>query len=82
MRPKYREPFGIFAEGNKKCLEIKGNLPKSSKHLIWGTLIDYIYNYFSVNIIYWEVLLLRRERVMRNGTMGPSYNFMDMIRGN
>lgn len=26
----------IFAEGNKKCLEIKGKIPKSSKHLIWG----------------------------------------------
>lgn len=34
--PKYREPFNIFAEGNKKCLEIKGKSPKSSKHLIWG----------------------------------------------
>ncbi|MGN0016343.1 MAG: recombinase family protein [Candidatus Avelusimicrobium sp.] len=34
--PKYREPFNIFAEGNKKCLEIKGKIPKSSKHLIWG----------------------------------------------
>ena len=34
--PKYREPFNIFAEGNKKCLEIKDNLSKSSKHLIWG----------------------------------------------
>ena len=54
----------------------------SSRDSIWGTLIDYIYNYFSVNIIYWDVLLLRRERVMRNGTIGPSYNFMDMIRGN
>ena len=48
----------------------------------WGTLIEYIYNYFSVNTIYWEVLLVRREKVMRNGTIGPSYNFMDMIRGN
>ncbi len=47
--------------------------------LIWGTLIEYIYNYFSVNIIYWDVLLVRRGRVMRNGTIGPSYNFMDMI---
>ena len=47
----------------------------------WGTLIDYIYNYFSVNIIYWEVLLVRRERVMRNGTIGPSYNFMAMACG-
>lgn len=35
--PKYREPFNIFAEGNKKCLEIKGKSPKSSKHLIWGS---------------------------------------------
>jgi len=34
--PKYREPFNIFVEGNKKCLEIKGKIPKSSKHLIWG----------------------------------------------
>ena len=34
--PKYREPFNLFAEGNKKCLEIKGKSPKSSKHLIWG----------------------------------------------
>lgn len=34
--PKYREPFNIFAEGNQKCLEIKGKIPKSSKHLIWG----------------------------------------------
>lgn len=52
---------------------------KSSRDLIWGTLIEYIYNYFSVNIIYWEVLLVRRERVMQNGTIGPSYNFIDMI---
>lgn len=34
--PKYREPFNIFAKGNKKCLEIKGKIQKSSKHLIWG----------------------------------------------
>ena len=34
--PKYREPFNIFAEGNKKCLEIKDKISKSSKHLIWG----------------------------------------------
>ncbi len=34
--PKYREPFAIFAEGNKKCLEIKEKSSKSSKHLIWG----------------------------------------------
>lgn len=26
----------VLAEGNKKCLEIKGKIPKSSKHLIWG----------------------------------------------
>ena len=43
--PKYREPFGIFAEGNKKCLEIKGKIPKSSKHLIWGTVINTFYNF-------------------------------------
>ena len=45
MRPKYREPFGIFAEGNKKCLEIKEKIPKSSKHLIWGTVINTFYNF-------------------------------------
>mgnify|MGYP002851791146 CR=1 FL=1 len=32
----YREPFNIFAAGNKKCLEFKGNSQKSSKHIIWG----------------------------------------------
>ena len=64
----YKKPFSLLAEGSKCC--------------VWGTLIDYIYNYFSVNIIYWEVLLVRRERVMKNGTTGPSYNFVDMIRGN
>ena len=26
----------VLAEGNKKCLEIKGKIPKSSKHLLWG----------------------------------------------
>lgn len=34
--PKYREPFNVFVEGNKKCLEIKEKIPKSSKHFIWG----------------------------------------------
>lgn len=63
-----KKPFSLVAEG---CVQDN-----------WGTLIDYIYNYFSVNIIYWEVLLVRRERVMKNGTTGPSYNFVDMIRGN
>ena len=32
----YREPFNIFAAGNKKCLENGLNSPKSSKHIIWG----------------------------------------------
>lgn len=43
--PKYREPFNIFAEGNKKCLGIKGKIPKSSKHLIWGTVVNTFYNF-------------------------------------
>lgn len=34
----------VFVEGNKKCLEIKGNLSKSSKHLIWGTVFSEYYN--------------------------------------
>ncbi len=41
-----KKPFSLVAEG---CSSIN-----------WGTLIEYIYNYFSVNIIYWEVLLVRR----------------------
>ena len=45
---------------------------------IWGTLVEYIYDYFSTNIIYWEALLVRREKVMRNGTKGPSYDFLTM----
>ena len=38
--------------------------------------MEYIYDYFSTNIIYWEALLVRREKVMRNGTKGPSYDFL------
>lgn len=37
----------VLAEGNKKCLEIKGKIPKSSKHLIWGTLLNELYKYFA-----------------------------------
>ena len=74
--PKYREPFNIFAQGNKKCLEIKGKYPKSSKHLIWGSLLEYFYNFFSTNVIYWHILLSRRERTLKNGQKGPSYNFL------
>jgi len=40
--------------------------------------VEYIYDYFSTNIIYWEALLVRREKVMRNGTKGPSYDFLTM----
>lgn len=35
----------VFVEGNKKCLEIKGNFLKSSKHLIWGTVFNAFYNF-------------------------------------
>ncbi len=93
IQTQYRMPFNFIAEAKEQELrletsavptELLHNKPldlKSSRDLIWGTLIDYIYNYFSVNIIYWEVLLLRQERVMRNGTIGPSYNFMAMACG-
>ena len=37
----YRPPFNIFAAGNKKCLEFKGNSQKSSKHIILGPLTIY-----------------------------------------
>ena len=66
---------------NEKANKIKFSDGISVGKNSWGTLIDYIYDYFCVNTIYWEVLLVRRERVMRNGTIGPSYNFMDMIGG-
>ena len=31
-------------EENKKCLEIKGKIPKSSKHLIWGEVRGTLWN--------------------------------------
>lgn len=41
-----------------------------------GTLIDYLYTFFSNNEIYWNVLLTRRGKVLRNGKRVASYNFM------
>lgn len=58
----YKKPFGLLSEG--------------SNCLIWGTLIDYLYTFFSNNEIYWNVLLTRRGKVLRNGKRVASYNFM------
>ena len=46
---------------------------------IRGSLLEYFYNFFSTNVIYWHILLSRRERTLKNGQKGPSYNFLQGV---
>lgn len=53
--------LGVFLDGKMKiprCVIVEELSP--------GSLLDYFYNFFSVNAIYWHILLPRLERTLKN----------------